>query len=122
MTAVPAVSAIITQDKTVAIGDFCLSEIGAAVMRKGGRRCRKCLTGLLERSLFRSKKYASTQFMHAMHQRPLFRPIEWEDRIEVVKGKETSFADGKSKAKKQGMLSERLKYHVLIASLVNSGK
>ena len=48
--------------------------------------------------------------------------MEWENRIESVKGKKTSFSDGKSKIKKQGKFSARLKYHVIVASLVNSGK
>ena len=48
--------------------------------------------------------------------------MEWESRIESVKGRETSFSDGKSKAKIRGKFSARLKYHVIVASLVNSGK
>ncbi|GBE15193.1 hypothetical protein BMS3Abin14_01247 [bacterium BMS3Abin14] len=48
--------------------------------------------------------------------------MEWEDRIKAVQGTETTFTDGKSKEKRHGKFSKRLKYHVLIATLENSGK
>lgn len=48
--------------------------------------------------------------------------MEWEERIESVKNKETSFSDGRSKIIKHGTFYNGLKYHILVASLVNSGK
>ena len=47
---------------------------------------------------------------------------EWEGRIESIKGSKTTFKLGVDKQIKEGTFSENLKYHILIISLVNSGK
>lgn len=47
---------------------------------------------------------------------------EWEDCIESAKGKETHFINGKTKEKHCGKFSKNLKYHVVVATEVNSGK
>jgi hypothetical protein len=48
--------------------------------------------------------------------------LEWEERIELVKGTSTVFVNGKTKKKHEGSFSPNLKYHVVVASEVNSGK
>jgi hypothetical protein len=47
---------------------------------------------------------------------------EWEDRIEALKGTETSFKNGRSKQIVRGKFSEKLKYHIVVVSKENSGK
>ena len=47
---------------------------------------------------------------------------EWEERIESIKGTETSFKQGKDKSIMHGLFSKNLKYHILVISKVNSGK
>lgn len=47
---------------------------------------------------------------------------EWEKRIEAVKGKQTSFSNGKTKKNHNGEFSTNLHYHVVVASEINSGK
>ena len=47
---------------------------------------------------------------------------DWERRIESIKGKATSFSVGKTKISKGGTFSKDLKYHVVVASEINSGK
>lgn len=47
---------------------------------------------------------------------------EWEQYIESVQGKETQFVNGKTKNKHTGKFSDNLKYHVVVATEVNSGK
>jgi hypothetical protein len=47
---------------------------------------------------------------------------EWENRIEEIKGTETQFKLGLNKEIIKGVFGKSIKYHVLIISLVNSGK
>ena len=47
---------------------------------------------------------------------------EWEQYIESVKGTETQFINGKTKERHYGKFSKNLKYHVVVATEVNSGK
>jgi len=47
---------------------------------------------------------------------------DWDKRIELVKGQKTSFKDRANDEKLDGVFSQNLKYHVVIVSLVNSGK
>ena len=47
---------------------------------------------------------------------------EWEKRIASVQGKETSFSNGKTKQTHNGKFSDKLHYHVVVATEVNSGK
>ena len=47
---------------------------------------------------------------------------EWEQYINSVKGTETHFVNGKTKEKLSGKFSNNLKYHVVVATEVNSGK
>lgn len=46
---------------------------------------------------------------------------EWESRIQTVQGTSTQFKGGTTKEMKSGHFSDRLKYHILIASTENSG-
>lgn len=48
--------------------------------------------------------------------------MKWEAIIETVKGKNTSFSNGKTRKKYTGVFSENLHYHVIVATEINSGK
>jgi hypothetical protein len=47
---------------------------------------------------------------------------EWEQCIGSIQGTETHFVNGKTKEKLKGKFSTDLKYHVVVATEVNSGK
>ena len=47
---------------------------------------------------------------------------EWDEKIEDIKSSKTAFKLGLDKQHKKGEFSSHLKYHILIISLVNSGK
>ena len=47
---------------------------------------------------------------------------EWDQLIKSVQGKDTHFVNGKTKKKYTGKFSDNLKYHVVVATEVNSGK
>jgi hypothetical protein len=47
---------------------------------------------------------------------------KWDDQIEAIKGTKTEFVQGKSKERQFGEFSTALKYHVVVATEVNSGK
>lgn len=47
---------------------------------------------------------------------------EWEQYIKSVQGIKTQFINGKTKNKHEGQFSDNLKYHVVVATEVNSGK
>lgn len=47
--------------------------------------------------------------------------LEWEKRIESVKGTSTSFLQGEDKSIQHGDFTKNLKYHVVVVTKINSG-
>jgi hypothetical protein len=47
---------------------------------------------------------------------------DWDEKIEAIKGKNTSFSNGKTKQNHDGKFSNNLHYHVVVATEINSGK
>ena len=47
---------------------------------------------------------------------------EWEKRIDKIKSTKTKFKQGSDKKNIEGMFSNKLKYHILVISKINSGK